>query len=163
MSKFHVKLSARAKEGAGNNVAMFDAMYADREKLETIFRFFDTDNNGSISREEFHKVSGGVGHIGTCSLFLVHFVRKFGMSGVLGAVCLSRSSLCSARRSRGEVNAHICPLFVFIFGGQGCELINQQADDGEYLENIDVILGVMDMDNNDSIDINEFFEVMVDR
>eukprot|EP00903_Cladosiphon_okamuranus_P008563 g8217.t1 len=96
MSKFHVKLSARAKEGAGNNVAMFDAMYADREKLETIFRFFDTDGNGSISREEFHK---------------------------------------------------------------GCELINQQADDGEYLENIDVILGVMDMDNNDSIDINEFFEV----
>ena len=46
---------------------------------------------------------------------------------------------------------------------QGCELINQQADDGEYLENIDVILGVMDMDNNDSIDINEFFEVRVDR
>lgn len=58
MSKFHVKLSARAKEGAGNNVAMFDAMYADREKLETIFRFFDTDGNGSISREEFHKVGG---------------------------------------------------------------------------------------------------------
>ena len=58
MSKFHVKLSARAKEGAGNNVAMFDAMYADREKLETIFRFFDTDGNGSISREEFHKVIG---------------------------------------------------------------------------------------------------------
>lgn len=45
---------------------------------------------------------------------------------------------------------------------QGCELINQQADDGEYLENIDVILGVMDMDNNDSIDINEFFEVRAD-
>lgn len=42
---------------------------------------------------------------------------------------------------------------------QGCELINQQAGDGEYLENVDVILGVMDMDNNDSIDINEFFEV----
>ena len=67
MSKFHVKLSARAKEGAGNNVAMFDAMYADREKLETIFRFFDTDGNGSISREEFHKVGAGVGvghHLG---------------------------------------------------------------------------------------------------
>ena len=56
MSKFHVKLSARAKN-VGNNVAMFDAMYADREKLETIFRFFDTDGNGSISREEFHRVS----------------------------------------------------------------------------------------------------------
>lgn len=56
MSKFHVKLSARAKKDVGNNVAMFDAMYADREKLETIFRFFDTDGNGSISREEFHRV-----------------------------------------------------------------------------------------------------------
>lgn len=54
-------------------------------------------------------------------------------------------------------------LSCLVFGRQGCELINQQADEGEYLENIDVILGVMDMDNNDSIDINEFFEVMVDR
>lgn len=42
---------------------------------------------------------------------------------------------------------------------KGCELINQQAGDGEYLENLDVILDVMDMDNNDAIDINEFFEV----
>lgn len=57
MSKFHVKLSARASKGVGKNVAMFDAMYADREKLEAIFRFFDTDGNGSISREEFHRVS----------------------------------------------------------------------------------------------------------
>lgn len=56
MSKFHVKLSNRAKNMKGNNEAMFDAMYADREKLETIFRFFDTDGNGSISREEFHRV-----------------------------------------------------------------------------------------------------------
>ncbi|CAN0536865.1 unnamed protein product, partial [Ectocarpus sp. 12 AP-2014] len=55
MSKFHVKLSARASKGVGKNVAMFDAMYADREKLEAIFRFFDTDGNGSISREEFHR------------------------------------------------------------------------------------------------------------
>ena len=56
MSKFHVKLSSRAKN-VGKNVGIFDAMYADREKLETIFRFFDTDGNGSISREEFHRVS----------------------------------------------------------------------------------------------------------
>lgn len=55
MAKFHVKLSARAKK-AGSDLAMFDAMYADREKLETIFRFFDADGNGSISREEFHRV-----------------------------------------------------------------------------------------------------------
>lgn len=60
MSKFHVKLSARAKKAGSKNVAMFDAMYADREKLETIFRFFDTDGNGSISREEFHRVRKAV-------------------------------------------------------------------------------------------------------
>lgn len=56
MSKFHVKLSARARN-LKNSEAMFDAIYADREKLEAIFRFFDTDGNGSISREEFHRVS----------------------------------------------------------------------------------------------------------
>lgn len=56
MSKFHVKLSARAKN-LKDGEAMFDAMYADREKLEAIFRFFDTDSNGSISREEFFRVS----------------------------------------------------------------------------------------------------------
>lgn len=95
MSKFHVKLSNRAKNMKGASEAMFDAMYADREKLETIFRFFDTDGNGSISREEFHR---------------------------------------------------------------GCELINSQAADGKHLENFDVVLDVMDMDNNQSIDINEFFE-----
>lgn len=64
MSNFHVKLSARAKKNVGNNEAMFDAVYADREKLETIFRFFDTDGNGSISREEFHRVSRVAGEGG---------------------------------------------------------------------------------------------------
>lgn len=42
---------------------------------------------------------------------------------------------------------------------QGCELINQQAAEGERLENFDAVLDMMDMDNNESIDINEFFEV----
>lgn len=46
-----------------------------------------------------------------------------------------------------------------IFYRKGCELINQQAKEGECLENMDTILDIMDMDNNDSIDINEFFEV----
>ena len=32
---------------------MMDAMYAQRKKLEAIFRFFDTDDSGQISREEF--------------------------------------------------------------------------------------------------------------
>lgn len=42
---------------------------------------------------------------------------------------------------------------------KGCELINEQALPGEKLENFDAVLDVMDMDNNQSVDINEFFEV----
>lgn len=42
---------------------------------------------------------------------------------------------------------------------KGCQLINQEAGDGEQLENLDAVLDVMDLDNNNSIDINEFFEV----
>mmetsp|Transcript_11157 Transcript_11157/g.15887 ORF Transcript_11157/g.15887 Transcript_11157/m.15887 type:complete len:700 (+) Transcript_11157:133-2232(+) len=54
LNKFHVQL----KSGSVNNptgTSMFDALYCDRERLEAIFRFFDTDNNGSISRDEFRK------------------------------------------------------------------------------------------------------------
>ena len=57
MTKFLTKLSHRAQNIKNKCEAMFDALYTDREKLETIFRFFDTDGNGSISREEFRKVS----------------------------------------------------------------------------------------------------------
>ncbi|CAN0117700.1 unnamed protein product, partial [Discosporangium mesarthrocarpum] len=95
MSKFHVQLANGAKQ-IEHGEAMFDAIYSNRDKLEAIFRFFDLDHNGSISREEFKK---------------------------------------------------------------GCELLNQQASEGEALENHDMILDMMDFDNNDTIDINEFFEV----
>lgn len=71
---------------------------------------------------------------------------------------------CTTRKEASRLClqcSSLCPVLSRVWPSccQGCELINQQAGDGEYLENIDVILGVMDMDNNDSIDINEFFEV----
>jgi Ca2+-binding EF-hand superfamily protein len=37
------------------NAEAMDAMYAQRRKLETVFYFFDSNNDGVISREEFHK------------------------------------------------------------------------------------------------------------
>eukprot|EP00596_Hydrurales_sp_CCMP1899_P008345 CAMPEP_0119033936 /NCGR_PEP_ID=MMETSP1177-20130426/1001_1 /TAXON_ID=2985 /ORGANISM="Ochromonas sp, Strain CCMP1899" /LENGTH=680 /DNA_ID=CAMNT_0006991067 /DNA_START=153 /DNA_END=2195 /DNA_ORIENTATION=- len=36
-------------------LAMMDAMYVQRKKLETVFFYFDTNNDGRISREEFHR------------------------------------------------------------------------------------------------------------
>lgn len=38
-----------------SNAEAMDAMYAQRKKLETVFYFFDTNNDGVISREEFRK------------------------------------------------------------------------------------------------------------
>ncbi|CAM9645564.1 unnamed protein product, partial [Phaeothamnion confervicola] len=54
INKFHVQLSERAKDQSRSG-ALFDAMYANRDRLEAIFRFFDSDGNGSISREEFQR------------------------------------------------------------------------------------------------------------
>ena len=34
---------------------MMDAMYFQKKKLETVFYFFDSNGDGRISREEFHK------------------------------------------------------------------------------------------------------------
>ena len=39
-------------QGSGQ---MMDALYANRPRLEAIFRWFDTDGNGQISREEFSR------------------------------------------------------------------------------------------------------------
>ena len=38
-----------------SNAEAMDAMYAQRKKLETVFYFFDTNNDGVISRDEFRK------------------------------------------------------------------------------------------------------------
>jgi serine/threonine-protein phosphatase with EF-hand domain len=79
----------------GNEANMHD-LYAQRKKLESIFRFFDADGGGTISREEFRV---------------------------------------------------------------GCEAINRTLPDDRQLTDADVILNLMDFDKNDSIDMNEFFEV----
>jgi hypothetical protein len=42
---------------------------------------------------------------------------------------------------------------------RGCDIINANLCDGEKLEDPDRILDMMDLDQNDSIDVNEFFEV----
>lgn len=99
LSKFHVQLKgalAQGKNATTGGGALFSALYSNRERLEAIFMFFDTDKNGSISRDEFRR---------------------------------------------------------------GCELINKHAPEGERLEDPDRMLDLIDLDANDSIEINEFFEV----
>ena len=53
--QFHVQLKS-GMEQPSSGASIFDALYSDRERLEAIFRFFDTDSNGSISRDEFRQV-----------------------------------------------------------------------------------------------------------
>ena len=49
-----LKSGADEKTAEGRS-ALFDAVYANREQLEVIFRFFDTDGDSVISREEFRR------------------------------------------------------------------------------------------------------------
>jgi EF hand len=51
--QFHVQLKSGVESGRVGGTSMFDTLYSDRERLEAIFRFFDSDNNGAISRDEF--------------------------------------------------------------------------------------------------------------
>lgn len=46
-------LKVRSGTSGGGGEVMMDALYANRSKLEAIFHFFDTNGDGSISREEF--------------------------------------------------------------------------------------------------------------
>lgn len=73
-----------------------DSLYGQRQKLETIFHFFDKNGDGTISREEFRK---------------------------------------------------------------GCDFMNTTLPPDQQLRDYDHILTLMDFDQSDSIDINEFFEV----
>jgi len=74
---------------------LIDVLYSQHNKLETVFRFFDKDGDGKISREEFV---------------------------------------------------------------QGCECLNALLDEGEKLTDFDRLLGVLDIAQTGSVDINEFFE-----
>uniref|UniRef100_A0A7R9YEZ5 Serine/threonine-protein phosphatase n=1 Tax=Pinguiococcus pyrenoidosus TaxID=172671 RepID=A0A7R9YEZ5_9STRA len=100
LDRFHSLLTQTVGTEEGSS-AMMDALYANRQRLEAIFRWFDTDGNGSISQEEFTR---------------------------------------------------------------GCELINETLPEGEQLRDIDRIRRLIDFDDSDEIDLNEFFEAfrMVD-
>ncbi|CAM9136649.1 unnamed protein product, partial [Ectocarpus fasciculatus] len=87
---------AKYQIGTAETDANMHDLYAQRTKLESVFRFFDTDGSGTISREEFHV---------------------------------------------------------------GCDAINKTLPPEKQLTDADAILDLMDFDKNDSIDMNEFFEV----
>eukprot|EP01084_Bolivina_argentea_P239361 402330_1 len=53
LSKFHAQYQMKAMNT--QNIQLFDAVYNKRELLDGIFRFFDQDNDGIITRHEFNK------------------------------------------------------------------------------------------------------------
>lgn len=52
---FQLQFMGKASMSATTGKTMFDALYVNRRQLETMFRFFDTDKSGSITRSEFRK------------------------------------------------------------------------------------------------------------
>jgi serine/threonine-protein phosphatase with EF-hands len=78
------------------NMLSMDSMYGQRQKLESIFRYFDQNGDGAISRSEFKL---------------------------------------------------------------GCDFMNTTLPPEQQLKDYDHILNLMDFDQSDSIDINEFLEV----
>eukprot|EP00603_Paraphysomonas_imperforata_P002873 CAMPEP_0114426234 /NCGR_PEP_ID=MMETSP0103-20121206/7681_1 /TAXON_ID=37642 ORGANISM="Paraphysomonas imperforata, Strain PA2" /NCGR_SAMPLE_ID=MMETSP0103 /ASSEMBLY_ACC=CAM_ASM_000201 /LENGTH=849 /DNA_ID=CAMNT_0001595165 /DNA_START=186 /DNA_END=2735 /DNA_ORIENTATION=- len=89
-------LKSLKKTVEDTNSITVDSLYGQRQKLETIFHFFDKNGDGTISREEFRK---------------------------------------------------------------GCDFMNTTLPPDQQLKDYDHILTLMDFDQSDSIDINEFFEV----
>ncbi len=53
LNTFHAQYQTKAMNT--QNLQLFDAVYSKREILEGIFRFFDQDNDGTISRAEFRQ------------------------------------------------------------------------------------------------------------
>jgi Ca2+-binding EF-hand superfamily protein len=94
--KFLNSCSPHTANGSEAILSM-DDMYGQRARLEAVFKFFDKDGNGTISREEFKL---------------------------------------------------------------GCDFMNTTLPPENQLKDYDHVLNLMDFDNSDSIDINEFFEVM---
>ncbi len=88
--------SPHGQGGQSEAVLSMDDMYGQRVRLEAVFKFFDKDGSGAISREEFKL---------------------------------------------------------------GCDFMNTTLPPESQLRDYDHVLNLMDFDNSDSIDINEFFEV----
>lgn len=93
---YSIFLKSLKKSVEENSAITVDSLYGQRQKLETIFHFFDKNGDGSISREEFRK---------------------------------------------------------------GCDFMNTTLPPDQQLRDYDHILDLMDFDQSDTIDINEFFEV----
>ena len=89
-------LQKLSQVGSEDSEVLLNAMYANRNTLECVFAFFDTNGDGVISKEEFHN---------------------------------------------------------------GCAILNKRLPKSQQITNPARILEVMDIDGNDGIDINEFFEV----
>ncbi|CAM9394108.1 unnamed protein product [Heterosigma akashiwo] len=53
LEKFNAHLER--VQSSGETGGMVNALYANRQKLQAIFAFFDKDGNGTISREEFQQ------------------------------------------------------------------------------------------------------------
>jgi serine/threonine-protein phosphatase with EF-hands len=98
LNSFSLHTAAAAADGASAdaNVLSMDSMYGQRTKLEAVFRFFDKNGDGAISRAEFRL---------------------------------------------------------------GCDFMNTTLPPDQQLRDYDHVLSLMDFDQSDSIDINEFFEV----
>ena len=85
----------RFKDGAEDEIDV-QGMYIQRKKLAAIFRYFDTDGNGTISKDEFRS---------------------------------------------------------------GFDVLNETLPLGQKLSDPDSIMKLLDVDGNDGVDMNEFFEV----
>jgi Ca2+-binding EF-hand superfamily protein len=85
----------RYKQGSEDQLDMKN-LYSQRKKLEAIFRYFDSDGNGSISKAEFKR---------------------------------------------------------------GCAILNRNLPIDRQIMDPDGLMKLMDFDGNDSVDMNEFFEV----
>jgi len=53
LASFHAVAEEDAKKLGGDKMEMFDSLYGQRKQLEAVFKYFDVNGDGQISREEF--------------------------------------------------------------------------------------------------------------